>query len=89
MRQQIVPSVLSPLHRQSGAAATVRVGLQSGQYSAAAGSAEACAALVTDDTARETGQDRGEDRASRTTRDVSDGGGGGPPLAVPGTLAPD
>jgi hypothetical protein len=42
---------LSPLHCQSGAIATVRTGLQSGQFSAETGVTEACKALVTDDTA--------------------------------------
>jgi len=89
VRSQVDATVLSPLHCQSGAAATVRVGLQPGQFPATTGSAAACPALVADDAPRKADQDRGEDRASRALCDVSDGGSSDSPRAVPGDPATD
>ena len=51
IRLEVDATVVSPLHCQSGTIATVRVGLQSGQFSVETGVTEACKALVTDDTA--------------------------------------
>ena len=56
-------TVLPCLCRQPSAAATVRVGLQSGQLPAAGGAAPSGASLDIDDVAGETDQDRGESRA--------------------------
>src|ERR1700678_3169234 len=77
------PVVLSRFCGQPGAAATVRAGLQSGQFSAAGGIAPVSASLDVDDVAGETDQDRGEGRAPFPADHLPDGGGGGPARGVP------
>ncbi len=62
---------------------------QPGQLSASTGLAAVRPALVADDAARETDQDRGEDCPSCPIRDVSDGGSGHSPQAVPDDSATD
>ncbi len=89
VRSQVDATVVSSLHCQSSTAAAVRLGLQSGEFPEAAGSAEACPALVADNTAREAGQDWGKGRASLPLRDVSDGRGGDPSSVVSGDPATD
>ena len=69
-------AVLSSVHRQSGAAATVRVGLQPGPFPAATGSPQTREPLVSNHVAGEIDQDRSEDRPSCLVRDDSAGGGG-------------
>ena len=77
-------AVLSRLCGQSGAAATVRAGLQPGQLPAAGGAAASGASLDTDDVAGEIDQDRGEGRAPFREDRLPDGGSGGSDRIVPG-----
>ncbi len=76
-RGQMDPAFRSRLCGQTGAAATVRAGLQPGQLSAASGAAPSGAALDVNDAAGEADQDRGEGRAPLTAGGFSDGRGGG------------
>ena len=82
-RHQMYSPVLSRLCGQSGAAATVRVGLQLGQLPAAGGAAPGGASPDVDDVAGGIDQDRGEGRASFPAGDLPNGGSGGPARAVP------
>src|SRR5271154_3415895 len=88
-RRQMDPVVLSRLCGQSGAAATVRAGLQPGQFSATGGSAKNGASLDTDDLARETDQDWGEGGAPFPEDRLPDGGSGGAARVVPGDSGRD
>jgi len=83
-RGQMDPPVLSRLCGESGAAATVRVGLQLGQLPTAISAALSSAALDVDDIAEETDQDRGEGCAPFPADHLPDGGGGGSERVVPG-----
>ncbi len=65
-----------------GCLANCQSGLQPCQLPAPTGALEAREALVADDIARETHQDRGADRPARPVRDFPDGGGGGAEGAV-------
>jgi hypothetical protein len=81
--------VLSRLCGQSGAAATVRAGLQSGQLPTSGGVAAIGASLDTDDVAGETDQDRGESGAPFSEDCLPDGRGGGSQRVVPGYTGKD
>jgi hypothetical protein len=70
---------VSLLRGQSGAAALVRPCIQHGKLPSADGAAALGAALVVDDVARETDQNRGKDCAPLSAGGLPDGGGGGPP----------
>jgi hypothetical protein len=89
VRPEMDATLLLPFRRQSGASATVRPGVQPGQLSASVGLAAGRPALVADHATRETDQDRGEDCLSCPIRDVSDGGSGDSPYAVPDDSATD
>jgi len=80
---------LSRFCGQPGAAATVRAGLQFGQFPAAGGAAPSSASLDIDDAAGETDQDRGEGRAPLPENCLSDGRSGGAPRAVPDNFGTD
>src|SRR5271170_2083037 len=82
-------AVLSRFCGQSGAAATVRAGLQSGQLSAAVGAAPVGASLDVDDAAGETDQDWCEGRAPFPEDRFSDGGSGGAARVVPDHFGTD
>src|SRR5271154_2064556 len=82
-------AVLSRLCGQSGAAATIRAGLQSGQLSAAGGAAPSGASLDIDDVAGETDQDWGEGCAPFPEDRLPDGGGGCAARVVPGHSGKD
>src|SRR5271170_40183 len=83
------PAFVSRFRGQPGAAATVRVGLQSGQLPAAGGAAPSGASLDIDDVAGETDQDRGEGRASFPEDRLADGGSGGAARVVPDYFGTD
>ena len=83
-RRQMDATVLSRLCGQSGAAATVRAGLQPEQFPASDGAAPSGASLDVDDVAGETDQDRSEGRAPFPADRLPDGGGGGSARVVPG-----
>jgi hypothetical protein len=80
----MIPAFVSRLCGQSSAAATVRAGLQPGQFSAAGGTAPVSASLDVDDVAGKTDQDRGEGCVPFRENCLPDGGGGGPARVVPG-----
>src|SRR5271170_7425043 len=88
-RRQMDPPVLSRLCGQLGAAATVRAGLQPGQFPATGGSAKNGASLDTDDLARETDQDWGEGGAPFPEDSLPDGRSGGSERVVPGDSGRD
>ena len=83
------PPVLSRLCGQSGAAATVRAGLQPGELSAAGGAAASGASLDTDDAAGEIDQDRGEGGSPFPEDRLSDGGSSGAARVVPDHFGTD
>ena len=89
VRFEMDASLLPPLRRQPGSAATICSGIRPGQLPALSGTTTGCAALVADDIAGEADQDRGQDRASRSIRDVPDGGGGHLSQIVSGDFAAD
>jgi len=76
-RRQMDEALLPDVQRQPSSVATVCVGLQPGQLSAAAGFAETSAALVADDAAGKAHQDRSEGNTARQVRDVPTCRGGG------------
>ena len=75
--------VLSRPCGQSGAAATVRAGLQFGKAPAAGGAAPSGTSLDIDDIAGEANQDWGEGCAPFPEGRLTDGGGGGSAIVVP------
>jgi hypothetical protein len=83
------PPVLSRLCGQPSAAATVRAGLQPGQFPASDGAAPSGASLDLDDIAGETDQDRGQGRAPFPADRLPDGGSGGSARVVPGDSGRD
>jgi len=69
-RRQMDKALLPNLQGQPDAIAAFRLGLQSGELPASFGPSSRCQALVADDAARETGQDRSEGNAALEVRDV-------------------
>src|SRR5664279_4502172 len=82
-------AVLSRLCGQSGAAATIRAGLQSGQLSAAGGAAPSGASLDIDDVAGEADQDWCESCAPFPEDRLPDGGSGSAARVVPDDFGTD
>ena len=72
-RPEMDETLLLPFRRQLGPAATVRPGVQPGQFPQTTGVATGRSSLVVDDVAGEADQDRSEDRPSCPVRDVSNG----------------
>src|SRR5271155_777760 len=83
------PPVLSRFCGQSGAAATVRAGLQFGQLPATGGAAASGAALDIDDVAGETDQDWCEGGSPFPEDHLPDGGSGGAERVVPDDFGTD
>jgi len=88
-RRQMDEALLPHVQRQSDAVATVCPGVQPGQLSVAAGFAETSAALVADDAAGETHQDRCQGDAARQVRHVPTGRSGGNAAVVCVDSRPD
>ena len=68
-------AILPDIQGQPDPFAVVRVGIQPGQLSAAAGAAQEYSAVVVDDASGEVGKDRGEGDSALEVRDVPTGGG--------------
>ena len=88
-RGEVDAVVLSRLCGQSGAVATVRLGVQPGQFPASGGITPRRLPLDADDVAGETDQDWGEGRAPCSASNLPDGGGGDPARVVPGHSGKD
>ena len=89
IRFELDSTFLSRLCGQSGSAAIVRPGIQSGQLPAAVGVAAEGKALVFDHSAREIGEDRSQSSESLDLCHLSDGGGGSPAGVIPGDPGAD
>ena len=75
MRVKEDEALLPDVQGQPDPFAVVRVGIQPGQLSAAAGAAQKYSAVVVDDTSGEVGKDRGEGDSPLEVRDLPTGGG--------------
>ena len=73
IRLELDSTFLPRLCGQSGSAVIVRFGLQSGQLSPSVGVAPEGKPLVTNNPARETGENRSQGSKSLDLRDLSDG----------------
>lgn len=88
-RGEVDPALLPRLRRQPCPAATLRPGVQPRELPSSAGAAEKRRALVADQAARESDQDRGQGGADGAVRGVPDGGGRGAASSVPYYLGSD
>ena len=82
-------ALVSRLRGQPGPAATIRFGIQPGQFPSPVGITPKRKALVADDAEGEAGQDWRQDREPRPVRHVPIGRGGGAERLVPENLGPD